>query len=73
MSNAVAARVSPAMVLRHIGCLCRSAPAIQTPRGDADRDGAAVLQTIEDALLPSKVTVPSFSPARDWNFEESRA
>jgi hypothetical protein len=61
MSNSVAARVSPEHVLRRVSDLSRSAPAFETPRGEADDVAAAILQILEDDVGSSERDIDSSS------------
>lgn len=49
IQNAVAARVSPALVMRAASELSRSVPAVQTPRGEAARVAPLILDALEQA------------------------
>jgi hypothetical protein len=49
ISNAVAACVSPELVLPQVCAISRQVPAFETPRGEAHQVAALVLQAIEDA------------------------
>lgn len=48
ISNAVAAIVSPQLVLRQASALSRLVPAFQTPRGEAQQAATLILQAIDD-------------------------
>jgi hypothetical protein len=62
ISNAVAAQVSPQLVLRQASTLSRLVPAVQTPRGEAHQAAALVLQAIDDPAAGSDAIPASRRP-----------